>query len=85
MGWVDQPREDTIDERVAGMTLAELVILGVALAGLLWIFRPLQRLVRNLIERWLLRSRHGRIIEGRFKVVPKDEPPDDDQPVDRPH
>jgi hypothetical protein len=71
------------------MTAAELVILGAVLAGLLWLFRPLQRLVRNLIERWLLRGRHGKIIEGRFKVVPqdepKDEPPDDDQPVGGPH
>ncbi len=67
------------------MTVAELVILGAVLAGMLWLFRPLQRLVRNLIERWLLRSRHGKIIEGRFKVVPKEEPPDDDQPVGGPH
>jgi hypothetical protein len=77
--------DDSIGGRGVGMTVAELVILGGILVGLLWLLRPLQRLVRNVIERWLLRSRHGKVIEGRFKVVPKDEPPDDDQPAGGPH
>jgi hypothetical protein len=67
------------------MTIAELVILGAVLALLVWILRPLQRRVRNLIERWMLRRRHGKVIEGRFRAIPRDDPPDDDQPTGGPN
>ena len=64
-------------EFVMTVTAAELVVLGAVLALLVWLLRPLQRAVRNLIERWLLRGRHGRVIEGRFRAVPKEDPPED--------
>jgi hypothetical protein len=64
------------------MTAAELVVLAAVLALLVWLLRPLQRLVRNLIERWLLRGRHGKVIEGRFKTVPKSDRPEDSPPGD---
>jgi hypothetical protein len=64
------------------MTAAELVVLGAVLGLLVWLLRPLQRLVRDLIERWLLRGRHGKVIEGRFKTVPKSDPPEDPPPGD---
>jgi hypothetical protein len=60
------------------MTLAELVVLGAVLGLLLWLFRPLQRKVRNRIERWLLSGRHGKVVEGRFKSISKNDPPPDD-------
>jgi hypothetical protein len=62
------------------MTVAELAVLGAVLALLLWLFRPLQRRVRNRIERWLLSGRHGKVIEGRFRSVSKDDPPHDEGP-----
>jgi hypothetical protein len=62
------------------MTVAELVVLGAVLALLLWFLRPLQRVVRNRLERWVLGRRHGRVIEGRFRSVPKDEVEEDSSP-----
>jgi len=55
------------------MTVAEWIVLAAVLGLLVWLLRPLQRAVRNRIERWMLRSRHGKVIEGRFKTVTTEE------------
>jgi hypothetical protein len=54
------------------MTLAEMVVLVLVLLALVWVLRPLQRRVRNGLERLLLRRRHGRVIEGKFRSVPSE-------------
>lgn len=60
------------------MTIAELAVLGAVLALLLWVFRPLQRWVRKRVERLMLRGKHGKVIEGRFRTVPRPtDPPTD--------
>ena len=64
------------------MTAAEVVVLVAVLGLLVWLLRPLQRVVRNRIERWLLRGRHGKVIEGRFRTVPKGDVPPDPPPAD---
>jgi hypothetical protein len=51
------------------MTAAELVVLLAFGVLVLWLLRPLQRRVRNLVERMMLRARHGKVIEGRFRPV----------------
>lgn len=53
----------------ASVTIAELLVLGAILALLIWLLRPLQRLVRNGLERWTLRRRYGKVIEGRFRAT----------------
>jgi hypothetical protein len=71
------------------MTIAEMVVLAAVLLGLIWALRPLQRRVRNGLERLFLRGRHGRVIEGKFRSVPSDktgpdagpkQPPNGDRP-----
>jgi len=66
------------------VTVAELVVLAGVLACLLWLLRPLQRAVRNRIERWLLRGRHGKVTEGRFRVIARDDSPRDPPSPDGP-
>ena len=58
------------------MTAAELVILAAVVLLLTWMLRPLQRVVRNFVERLLLRRRHGKVIEGRFRTVDPHDPDD---------
>jgi hypothetical protein len=66
------------------MTVAELLVLGVVVLLLTRALRPVQRRVRNFVERLLLRRRHGKVIEGRFRAVdPPD--PDDSDPGSRPN
>ncbi len=64
------------------MDLAEVVIFLAVVLLLTWLLRPLQRLVRNFVERLLLRRGHGKVIEGRFRSV---EPIDDDPDHKRPN
>jgi hypothetical protein len=60
------------------MTLAEMVVLALVLLALVWGLRPLQRWVRDGLERLFLRRRHGKVIEGKFRSVPSDPRPPDD-------
>jgi hypothetical protein len=69
------------------MTVAEMVVLAVVLVLLVWLLRPLQHWVRDGLERLFLRGRYGKVIEGKFRSVKKEEekPPGADQPNgDRP-
>jgi hypothetical protein len=62
------------------MTAAELVILAAVVLLLTWMLRPLQRMVRNFVERLLLRRRHGKVIEGRFRTVGPNDSGDGNDP-----
>jgi hypothetical protein len=63
------------------MTVAEMVVLGAVLVLLIWLLKPLQRWVRDWIERIFLRGRYGKVIEGKFRSVKTEEkPPDSDRP-----
>ena len=51
-------------------TLAELLVLGLVVAGLMWLLSPLRRWIRNGLERRLMRRRHGEVIEAKFRPGP---------------
>jgi hypothetical protein len=51
------------------MTIAEMVVLAAVLLVLVWLLRPLQRRVRDGIERLFMRRRYGKVIEGKFRTV----------------
>ena len=68
---------------IPDVTVAELAILALVWFLLVWLLRPLQRAVRNRVERFGLRRRHGQVIEGRFKpvaVAPKEPTFDPERP-----
>jgi hypothetical protein len=67
------------------MTVAEMVVLVVALLLLVWALRPLQHWVRDRLERLFLKRRHGRVIEGKFRSVPTNPAPPDPGPEKPPN
>jgi len=67
------------------MTVAEMVVLAVVLLLLLWLLKPLQRLVRDGLERLFLRRRYGKVIEGKFRTVKNDENPPQAGPDEPPN
>ncbi len=56
-------------------TLAELVVLGLLLAGLVWLLTPIRRLVTGFVARRTMRGRYGVVVEAKFR---EQEPPKGD-------
>ncbi len=57
------------------VTIAEALVLGLLLAGLVWALTPLRRWIRDRLERRHLRGRYGEVVEGKFRHSgPPEEP-----------
>jgi hypothetical protein len=67
------------------MTVAEMVILVLVLLALVWLLRPLQHWVRDGVERFFLKRRHGKVIEGKFRSVPGEQTRPDGGPQKPPN
>ena len=57
------------------MTIAELLILTLLLAGLLWVLRPLRRWIVRRLTRRGLRARFGDVVEADFRAPRPPRPP----------